>query len=158
MATTDEPKSLSTTHEERSKSVSQGGELYANIISTRKPDPRGSGYLRLYLLVAVVLLCSTMNGFDSSLMGSINTLPNYTEYFGLPTSGNASTGIVFAIFQVGPVLIHIEAVQSRANQLQGRSDGRCTVHLDGRLVRPDLAYLLRLLWCLPRDRSHRPVD
>jgi hypothetical protein len=41
-----------------------------------------------------------MNGFDSSLMGSINTLPNYTEYFGLPASGNASTGIVFAIFQV----------------------------------------------------------
>lgn len=40
-------------------------------------------------------------GFDSSLMGSINALPNYAEYFGLPEHGNASTGIVFAIFQVG---------------------------------------------------------
>lgn len=41
-----------------------------------------------------------MPGFDSSLMGSINALPNYTEYFGLPEGGNASTGIIFAIFQV----------------------------------------------------------
>ncbi|GFF59521.1 hypothetical protein IFM51744_09950 [Aspergillus udagawae] len=40
-------------------------------------------------------------GFDSSLMGSINALPKYIEYFGLPENGNASTGIVFAIFQVG---------------------------------------------------------
>ncbi|GKT47445.1 lactose permease [Colletotrichum spaethianum] len=42
-----------------------------------------------------------MNGYDSALLGSINALPNYTQYFGLPANGNASTGIVFAIFQVG---------------------------------------------------------
>lgn len=34
-------------------------------------------------------------------MGSINTLPNYAKYFNLPENGNATTGIVFAIFQVG---------------------------------------------------------
>lgn len=73
---------------------------YATIMATNKPNPRGSGYLKLYLLSGMVFLCSTMNGFDSSLMGSINALPNYTEYFGLPANGNASTGIVFAIFQV----------------------------------------------------------
>lgn len=39
-------------------------------------------------------------GFDSALMGSINALPNYTSYFGLPETGNASTGLVFSIFQV----------------------------------------------------------
>lgn len=33
-------------------------------------------------------------------MGSINALPNYTSYFGLPETGNASTGLVFSIFQV----------------------------------------------------------
>jgi hypothetical protein len=43
-------------------------------------------------------------GFDSSLMGSINALPKYIEYFGLPENGNASTGIVFAIFQVNQSL------------------------------------------------------
>lgn len=49
----------------------------------------------------VLLTLFQMLGFDSSLMGSINALPNYAEYFGLPEHGNASTGIVFAIFQVG---------------------------------------------------------
>jgi len=39
-------------------------------------------------------------GFDASLMASVNALPNYTRYFGLPAKGNASTGITFAIFQV----------------------------------------------------------
>jgi len=86
--------------EEHARPTNEDGELYATIMATRKPNPRGPGYVRLYGLVGVVLLCSTMNGFDSSLMGSINTLPNYTEYFNLPASGNASTGIVFAIFQV----------------------------------------------------------
>ena len=34
-------------------------------------------------------------------MGSINTISNFTTYYGLPTKGTTSTGIVFAIFQVG---------------------------------------------------------
>ncbi|PGH09852.1 hypothetical protein AJ79_05578 [Helicocarpus griseus UAMH5409] len=76
-------------------------ETYAAIMAINKPNPRGAGYIRLYLLASMIFLCSTMNGFDSSLMGSINALPNYTRYFGLPENGNASTGIVFAIFQVG---------------------------------------------------------
>jgi hypothetical protein len=94
--------------EEQAQPLDRDGELYATIMATRKPNPRGPGYIKLYALVAVVLLCSTMNGFDSSLMGSINTLPNYTTYFGLPASGNASTGIVFAIFQVYHAQIHWE--------------------------------------------------
>lgn len=39
-------------------------------------------------------------------MGSINALPNYIGYFGLPENGNASTGIVFAIFQVKQLPTH----------------------------------------------------
>lgn len=34
-------------------------------------------------------------------MGSINAMPNYTEYYNLPPEGNSGTGIVFAIFQIG---------------------------------------------------------
>ncbi|KAI0161230.1 lactose permease [Xylariaceae sp. FL1272] len=78
-------------------------ETYAAIMATNAPDPRGPGYIKLYLLALTIFLCSTMSGYDSSLMSSINALPNYTEYFGLPESGNASTGIVFAIFQVGQI-------------------------------------------------------
>ncbi|KAK2771459.1 hypothetical protein FQN53_004966 [Emmonsiellopsis sp. PD_33] len=91
----------------KAEGLEPGRETYASIMATNKPNPRGPGYIKLYLLAGMIFLCSTMNGercatwFDSSLMGSINALPNYTKYFGLPENGNASTGIVFAIFQVG---------------------------------------------------------
>lgn len=39
-------------------------------------------------------------GYDTSLMGSINALPNYTGYYNLPKEGSVDTGIVFSIFQV----------------------------------------------------------
>lgn len=37
-------------------------------------------------------------------MSSINALPNYTSYYDLPSKGAASTGIVFAIWQVGQMV------------------------------------------------------
>jgi hypothetical protein len=37
-------------------------ETYATIMATHKPNPRGPGYIKLYILSAVVFLCSTMNG------------------------------------------------------------------------------------------------
>ncbi|KAF2501185.1 sugar transporter [Lophium mytilinum] len=83
------------------KHVSPLQRTFAEIIGDNKPNPRGPGYLKLYAFCSLIFLCSTMNGFDTSLMGSINALPNYTKYYNLPTKGNASTGIVFAIFQVG---------------------------------------------------------
>ncbi|KAL3957035.1 hypothetical protein ACCO45_007613 [Purpureocillium lilacinum] len=86
---------------EEVEDMEQSPETYAAIMATNKPNPRGPGYLKLYMLASVIFLCSTMNGFDSALMGSINALPNYTSYFGLPETGNASTGLVFSIFQIG---------------------------------------------------------
>src|SRR4051794_26885868 len=37
-------------------------------------------------------------------MGSINVLPNYTRYYHLPSKGTASTGIIFAIYQIGQMV------------------------------------------------------
>ncbi|KAF2260656.1 sugar transporter [Lojkania enalia] len=74
---------------------------FATILAKHKPNPWGKGCLQLYLLATVCFLNSTMSGFDGSLMGSINVLENYTSYYGLPDTGTASTGIVFAIFQIG---------------------------------------------------------
>jgi hypothetical protein len=70
---------------------------------SNKPNPWGPGYKKLYCLAALIFLCSTMNGklseqvrdvlltihpgFDGSLMGSINALPNYIEYYDLPDKG-----------------------------------------------------------------------
>ncbi|KFZ11429.1 hypothetical protein V502_07549 [Pseudogymnoascus sp. VKM F-4520 (FW-2644)] len=81
-----------------------GSGRYAFIMKHHRPNPWGLGYLRLYLFCSLIFLCSTMNGFDSSLMGSINAVPNYIKYYGLPDKGTASTGIVFAIFQ-GSILV-----------------------------------------------------
>lgn len=134
--------------------MDENAELYATIMATQKPNPRGPGYIKLYLLVSVMLLCSTMNGFDSSLMGSINTLPNYTEYFGLPATGNASTGIVFAIFQVRMLT---QRLILTANSLRGRSNGWSTLYLDGGLVRSNLAHIFRVPWCMPRNHHDRTV-
>ncbi|KAK5267547.1 hypothetical protein LTR40_014347, partial [Exophiala xenobiotica] len=40
-------------------------------------------------------------GYDGSLMGSINSIPNYLNYYNVSENEQAGTGIVFAIFQVG---------------------------------------------------------
>jgi MFS family permease len=37
-------------------------------------------------------------------MGSINAVPSYTAYYNLPSEGNGSTGLVFAIFQIGQMV------------------------------------------------------
>lgn len=41
-----------------------------------------------------------MNGFDGSLMGSINAIRSFQAYYGLGPNGAAKTGIVFAIVNV----------------------------------------------------------
>jgi hypothetical protein len=35
---------------------------YAAIMANNKPDPRGPGYIKLYLLAGTIFLCSTMSG------------------------------------------------------------------------------------------------
>ncbi|KAF2735853.1 lactose permease [Polyplosphaeria fusca] len=74
---------------------------FATIMAMHKPNPWGKGHIKLYILACVCFLNSTMSGYDSSLMGSINVLENYTSYFNLPSKGTTSTGIVFSIFQIG---------------------------------------------------------
>lgn len=37
-------------------------ETYAAIMAQHKPDLRGPGYIKLYLVAAAVFLCSTMSG------------------------------------------------------------------------------------------------
>ena len=74
---------------------------YAAAISENKPNPWGRGYLQMYAFCFVLYLCSTMNGYDGSLMGSINSVTKYQQYYDLSLNGASSTGIIFAIFQVG---------------------------------------------------------
>ncbi|KAM5341964.1 hypothetical protein ACJ41O_014995 [Fusarium nematophilum] len=59
--------------------------------------------IRLYGIMAVGYLVSTINGFDGSLMGAINAMKPYQETFGLSGAGS-STGIVFIIYNIGQLV------------------------------------------------------
>ncbi|KAJ7916244.1 general substrate transporter [Mycena leptocephala] len=56
--------------------------------------------LMLYFIVMVGFLNAVSSGFDGSLMGGINAMPQYLHYFGYESSGPA-TGIVFMIYVSG---------------------------------------------------------
>lgn len=42
--------------------VEASPETYATIMATNKPDVRGPGYMKLYMLAGIIFLCSTMTG------------------------------------------------------------------------------------------------
>ncbi|KAF2022137.1 general substrate transporter [Aaosphaeria arxii CBS 175.79] len=57
---------------------------------------------KLYLCLLIATLNSCINGYDGSLMGAINSYPQYREYFGFNvTEGTPETGIVYAIYTIG---------------------------------------------------------
>ncbi|KAI0542010.1 lactose permease [Xylaria digitata] len=72
-------------------------------VAQQKPKLLSPGMLRLYMIMGIGYLVSTMNGFDSSLMGAINAMETYQETFGLDGAGS-TTGIIFVIYQIGQVL------------------------------------------------------
>ncbi|KAJ9636660.1 hypothetical protein H2204_005260 [Knufia peltigerae] len=79
---------LPRVHEEENAHGREDMTTLADALRGHKPNPWGPGYLRLY-------------GFDGQLMGSINAMKSFTDYYNLPSEGSSATGIVFAIFQVG---------------------------------------------------------
>lgn len=58
----------------------------------------------LYGCLFVATLNSCINGYDGSLMGAINSYPQYIDYFGFPKTGTPSTGIVYAIYTIGNIV------------------------------------------------------
>lgn len=68
----------------------------------QKPSMFSKGMLRLWLIVGIGYLISTMNGFDSSLMGSVNAMTQYQKTFGLSGAGS-STGLIFIIYNLGQI-------------------------------------------------------
>lgn len=91
-------------------------------------------------------------GYDGSLMGSINALSNYQKYYNLPENGASSTGIVFAIFNVGKGGT-ITAL-SAANSLTGRPNDGMLLYLGCGLAWTTFANLYRLRWSDHRQYCH----
>lgn len=40
-------------------------------------------------------------GYDGSLMSSINSLTTYQQHYNLPENGASATGIIFSVYQIG---------------------------------------------------------
>ncbi|ORX95935.1 general substrate transporter [Clohesyomyces aquaticus] len=74
----------------------------AAAVEAQKPNLWSSGMIKLYMIMGIGYLVSTMNGFDSSLMGSINAMKSYQKTFNLDGEGS-STGIIFIIYQLGQI-------------------------------------------------------
>ncbi|KAL3463526.1 general substrate transporter [Aspergillus heterothallicus] len=67
-----------------------------------KYSPWTWNMFRLYIILIVPYLCGTLNGYDGSLMGSINAMTTYQEFFNMSSAGS-STGLVFAIYNIGSI-------------------------------------------------------
>lgn len=84
------------------RQVNTASVALAAAVAEQKPRLLSPNMIRLYLIMAVGYLVSTMNGFDSSLMGSINAMKPYQESFGLSGAGS-TTGIIFIIYNCGQI-------------------------------------------------------
>jgi hypothetical protein len=97
------------------------------------------------------LTLTRIPGYDGSLMGSINTLRNYTTYYHLPT-GELQHWHRPCHLQCRPdgklVLSSFQAAYPNI------STGRRALYLDFRLERTSSAQIRRLLWCLHWHNCH----
>lgn len=77
----------------------------ADATAKQKPSLWTRRMFQLYFFLFIATLNAAINGYDGSVMGSINSYPQYREYFGFPVdSGTPSTGIVYAMFSIGNLI------------------------------------------------------
>ncbi|KAH9860718.1 hypothetical protein J1614_012050 [Plenodomus biglobosus] len=74
----------------------------AAALEAQKPKLLSKSMMQLYGIMGIGYLVSTMNGFDSSLMGAINAMKSYQQSFGLTGEGS-SAGIIFIIYNLGQI-------------------------------------------------------
>lgn len=78
-------------------------DMPLELAEIERPKLFSRQYTKLYFCCFIVYFCSTMNGFDGSLMGSVYTLPDYLEYFNLDMD-STGTGIIVSIYYVGQIV------------------------------------------------------
>lgn len=59
------------------------------------------GLLRLYLMMPILFLGSTINGYDGSLLNGLQTMDSWQQYFGNPSG--ARLGLFTAIQNIGAI-------------------------------------------------------
>ncbi|KAI8721863.1 hypothetical protein NCS52_00328900 [Fusarium sp. LHS14.1] len=74
----------------------------ADQVQQLKPSPWTRSMFRLYGVMLCAYFCACLNGFDGSVMGGLNAMSSYQDYFHMKTA-SASTGLVFAIYGIGTI-------------------------------------------------------
>ncbi|MCJ1367520.1 hypothetical protein MMC16_006653 [Acarospora aff. strigata] len=88
----------------------------------QKPSLLTRRMFMLYGCLLVATFNSCINGYDGSVMGSINSYSQYREYFGFdPKKGTPGTGIVYAIYTIGNLVGSFAA--GPATDFRGRRVG-----------------------------------
>ncbi|KAI5918168.1 lactose permease [Camillea tinctor] len=95
--------SMDEKHPSEVREVNTASVALAAAVAEQKPKLLSPNMIRLYMIMGIGYLVSTMNGFDSSLMGSINAMKPYQETFGLSGAGS-TTGIIFIIYNIGQIV------------------------------------------------------
>lgn len=83
--------------------VIKGNEAFNEALIKDPPNPWSQAQLLIYLFSFVGFLCSTMNGYDTSLINNLSNDENFKAQFNIDNKG-LEAGIVVSIYQVGSVV------------------------------------------------------
>lgn len=83
--------------------VVTGNEAFAQALIQDPPSAWSRPQIMIYLFSLIGFFCSTMNGYDGSLINNLLQNPWFKEYYGIETTG-LWTGIVTSMYQIGGVV------------------------------------------------------
>ncbi|KAH8691537.1 putative sugar transporter [Talaromyces proteolyticus] len=91
-----------------------------NAVAKDNPSMTSKSMIRLFLIMVLVTMANCMNGYDGSVMSSLNAMDPFHEYFGISMEGS-SIGLVTALYSVGNIIGCFLA--SPTSDLMGRRFG-----------------------------------
>ncbi|EMT72400.1 general substrate transporter [Fusarium oxysporum II5] len=106
-----------------SKTAKVQNVAYSDAIAKDNLSPRATSIFKLYAIIALVTLNNCGNGFDGTIMSSINAMDPFHKFFGTEMQGS-SIGAVFALYSVGNILGCL--VAAPAADIFGRKFGMIT--------------------------------
>ncbi|KAK8065195.1 hypothetical protein PG997_011942 [Apiospora hydei] len=83
--------------------VIKGNEAFAAALVSEPPNPWARTQIMLYVFSIVGFFCSTMNGYDGSLINNLLINPAFLEYYHAENAG-IWAGIISSMYQIGGVV------------------------------------------------------
>lgn len=101
---TEEHHDVDHKHEVAVVKTVQGDESFQQAMLKEPPRAWNGTSILLYAYCAVAFCCSTTNGYDGSLFGTLLSNKNFKAFFGVENAG-IEAGIVTAMYQIGSVAV-----------------------------------------------------